>query len=89
MDKPILKRRLSENSFESLTLNKNNLLPLKQKDMTQETTVNPEGLKFKRRNSKEGVSPFDLFQYDLRTSVIKKPDGSTVFEMKNVEVLFF
>ena len=54
--------------------------------MSQEATVNTEGLKFKRRNTKEGVSPFDLFQYDLRTSVIKKPDGSTVFEMKNVEV---
>lgn len=54
--------------------------------MTQETTVNTDGLKFKRRNTQEGISPFDLFQYDLRTSVIKKPDGSVVFEMKNVEV---
>ncbi|MBS3913300.1 MAG: vitamin B12-dependent ribonucleotide reductase [Bacteroidetes bacterium] len=54
--------------------------------MTQETTVNLNGLKFKRRNTQEGVSPFDQFTYDLRSSVIKKPDGSVVFEMKNVEV---
>lgn len=54
--------------------------------MTQETTVNPNGLEFKRRNTKEGISPFEQFTYDLRTSVIKKPDGSVVFEMKNVEV---
>lgn len=54
--------------------------------MTQETTVNPNGLEFKRRNTKEGTSPFEQFTYDLRTSVIKKPDGSVVFEMKNVEV---
>jgi len=54
--------------------------------MTQETTVNTQGLEFKRQNTVEGVSPFDQFTYDMRTSVIKKPDGSMVFEMKNVEV---
>ncbi|NBP05826.1 MAG: vitamin B12-dependent ribonucleotide reductase, partial [Bacteroidetes bacterium] len=54
--------------------------------MTQETTVNTKGLEFKRQNTVEGVSPFDQFTYDHRTSVIKKPDGSVVFELKNVEV---
>ncbi len=54
--------------------------------MTQEFTVNPNGLEFKRRNTKDGVSPFDQFNFDLRSSVIKKPDGSVVFEMRNVEV---
>ena len=49
-------------------------------------TVNSSGLEFARLNTKEGVSPFDLFKYDYRTSVIKKPDGSVVFEMLNVEV---
>jgi ribonucleoside-diphosphate reductase alpha chain len=54
--------------------------------MTQETTVNTKGLEFRRQNTVEGVSPFDQFTYDHRTSVIKKPDGSVVFELKNVEV---
>jgi ribonucleoside-diphosphate reductase alpha chain len=54
--------------------------------MTQESTVNPNGLEFKRRNTKDGQSPFEQFKYDLRSSVIKKPDGSVVFEMRNVEV---
>ncbi|MBL7811950.1 MAG: vitamin B12-dependent ribonucleotide reductase [Bacteroidetes bacterium] len=54
--------------------------------MSQEFTLNPNGLEFKRQNTKEGVSPFDQFVYDMRSSVIKKPDGSVVFEMRNVEV---
>ena len=49
-------------------------------------TVNTKGLNFNRHRTVDGVSPYDLFEYDYRTSVIKKPDGSVVFEMKNVEV---
>jgi len=44
------------------------------------------GLKFSRVFTKEGMSPFDLFEYELRSSIIKEPNGSIVFEMKNVEV---
>jgi ribonucleoside-diphosphate reductase alpha chain len=43
-------------------------------------------LQFTRRFTKDGVSPFDQFEYDYRTSVIKNPTGETVFEMNNVEV---
>ncbi len=50
------------------------------------TTIDGNGLKFIRMNTREGISPFDMFDYDYRTSVIKKPDGSVVFEMQNVEV---
>ncbi|MFY7840920.1 MAG: vitamin B12-dependent ribonucleotide reductase, partial [Lacibacter sp.] len=45
-----------------------------------------QGLQFSRRFTKEGVSPFDLFEYDYRTSVIRNPSGEVVFEMNNVEV---
>jgi ribonucleoside-diphosphate reductase alpha chain len=45
-----------------------------------------KGLQFSRRFTKEGVSPFDLFEYDYRTSIIKNPTGEVVFEMNNVEV---
>jgi ribonucleoside-diphosphate reductase alpha chain len=45
-----------------------------------------KGLRFERRFTKEGVSPFDLFEYDYRTSIIRNPNGEVVFEMNNVEV---
>jgi ribonucleoside-diphosphate reductase alpha chain len=50
-------------------------------------TENPShALRFQRRFTKDGVSPFDMFEYDYRTSVIKNPTGEVLFEMKNVEV---
>jgi len=45
-----------------------------------------KGLSFSRRFTKEGTSPFDMFEYDYRDSVIKNPNGEKVFEMNNVEV---
>ncbi len=52
--------------------------------MAKTTTNN--GLQFSRRFTKEGVSPYDMFEYDYRDSVIKNPTGEKVFEMNNVEV---
>lgn len=58
--------------------------------MTRKTTITDDaltqGLRFGRMNTKANVSPFDQFEYDYRQSIIKKPDGSVVFEMNNVEV---
>jgi len=45
-----------------------------------------KGLRFERFFTMEGVSPFDLYEYDSRTSVIKNPNGEKVFELNNVEV---
>ncbi len=45
-----------------------------------------KGLQFTRQFTKDGVSPFDMFEYDYRTSVIKNPTGEVVFQMDNVEV---
>ncbi|WP_143304482.1 vitamin B12-dependent ribonucleotide reductase [Chitinophaga vietnamensis] len=45
-----------------------------------------EGLSFSRHFTKEGVSPYEQFEYDLRSSVIRNPGGDIVFEMNNVEV---
>ncbi|WP_207495597.1 vitamin B12-dependent ribonucleotide reductase [Aridibaculum aurantiacum] len=50
------------------------------------TPNSKKGLQFQRRFTKEGVSPFDQFEYDYRTSVIRNPSGEIVFEMTNVEV---
>ncbi len=44
------------------------------------------GLRFARRFTKEGVSVYDMFTYDYRTSIIRNPSGEVVFEMTNVEV---
>ncbi|NLO18493.1 MAG: vitamin B12-dependent ribonucleotide reductase [Ignavibacteria bacterium] len=43
-------------------------------------------MKFTRVFTKKGESPFDKFQYELRRSEMKNPDGSVVFKMDNVEV---
>lgn len=44
------------------------------------------GLRFERYFTKEGVSPYEMFEYDYRTSMIKDPSGKIVFQMDNVEV---
>ncbi len=45
-----------------------------------------KGLSFQRHYTREGISPYDMFEYDYRTSVIRNPNGEKVFEMTNVEV---
>ncbi len=45
-----------------------------------------KALKIQRIFTEEGKDPFGYFEYELRTSKITNPDGSVVFEMKNVEV---
>ncbi len=44
------------------------------------------GMQFSRHFTKDGLSPYDMFEYDYRTSVIKNPTGEVVFQMDNVEV---
>ena len=45
-----------------------------------------KGLQFPRHFTKEGASPYNMFEYDYRTSVIKNITGEVVFQMDNVEV---
>ena len=45
-----------------------------------------KGLQFPRQFTKAGTSPYDMFEYDYRTSVIKNITGEVVFQMDNVEV---
>jgi ribonucleoside-diphosphate reductase alpha chain len=45
-----------------------------------------KSLQFNRHFTKEGISPYEMFEYDYRTSVIKNPTGEIVFQMDNVEV---
>jgi ribonucleoside-diphosphate reductase alpha chain len=43
-------------------------------------------MKFSRYFTKDDSNVYDLFNYTHRSSSIKNPDGSAVFDMKNVEV---
>ncbi len=43
-------------------------------------------MKISRRFTKKGVSPFDQFEYTLRSSVLRNPDGKPIFEMHDIEV---
>jgi ribonucleoside-diphosphate reductase alpha chain len=45
-----------------------------------------QGLTFERYYTREGISPYDMFEYDYRTSMIKDPSGKIIFQMDNVEV---
>jgi ribonucleoside-diphosphate reductase alpha chain len=47
---------------------------------------NSKGLKFNRYFTVEDKTPYEQYEYDIRSSVIKNPNGEVLFEMKNVEV---
>ena len=44
------------------------------------------GLRFTRKFSKAGVSPYDEVQWERRTAAITDASGKTIFEQKDVEV---
>ncbi len=46
-------------------------------------------MKIQRKFTRDGVSPYDMFKFTNRTSVLRNPDGSVVFQMDNVEVPVF
>lgn len=58
----------------------------KEADLFEKTTLPSHGLKFKRFFTKEGLDPFKTVQWEKRDCKITNPDGSTIFEMKNIEV---
>lgn len=58
----------------------------KAKGMARSIRLNGEGLTVKRVFTTEGKNPLDTLEYELRSSTIRNPDGSVVFEVKDVEV---
>ena len=54
--------------------------------MSTKKQSSSKALQFTRQFTKDGISPFDMFEYDYRESVIKNPSGEIVFRMDNVEV---
>ncbi|GAB3017483.1 hypothetical protein GCM10027051_22900 [Niabella terrae] len=49
-------------------------------------TTSGSGLKFARKFTTDNQHPFDMFEYDYRSSVIKNPSGEIVFQIDQVEV---
>jgi ribonucleoside-diphosphate reductase alpha chain len=43
-------------------------------------------MKIHRRFTRAGISPYDMFEYTTRSSVLRNPDGSVVFSMDGIEV---
>ncbi|ASQ90047.1 ribonucleoside-diphosphate reductase, adenosylcobalamin-dependent [Prosthecochloris sp. GSB1] len=43
-------------------------------------------MKISRRFTRKGRNVYDMFEYTTRSSVLRNPDGSKVFEMNDVEV---
>ncbi|HEY9746403.1 MAG TPA: vitamin B12-dependent ribonucleotide reductase [Oculatellaceae cyanobacterium] len=52
----------------------------------QKTPLPSAGLSIKRYFTRPEVHPFDELDYQYRTSKITEPDGTVIFEMKDVEV---
>ncbi len=63
---------------------------VQKNSIEKHSTLNRErkstALQLKRRHTKKGVSPLDEIEYETRSAQISNPDGSIVFEMKDVEV---
>ena len=59
---------------------------LTEQVVAEKSLESEKGLKINRFFTKEGVNPFDMIEYEKRTSIIRNPDGSVVFKMENVEV---
>ncbi len=49
-------------------------------------TEQKKGLNFDRHFTKKGVSPYDMFTYETRSSIIKNPSGEEIYRTDNVEV---
>ncbi len=45
-----------------------------------------KGLEFKRIFTTEDKTPYEMFEYEKRSSIIKNPDGSKLYEMNDIEV---
>jgi ribonucleoside-diphosphate reductase alpha chain len=53
---------------------------------TRRLSARAKGLKFKRVYTTPGVDPYDMIEWDKRSSKISNPDGSTVFKLENLEI---
>jgi ribonucleoside-diphosphate reductase alpha chain len=57
-----------------------------RKKTRRSTVVRGRGLRFRRVYTTPGIDPFETIEWDRRKSKISNPDGSTVFELKDLEI---
>jgi ribonucleoside-diphosphate reductase alpha chain len=60
--------------------------PLKKQVVHEEEAPQSKGLVFKRHFTRAGSDPYSEVKWTRRSSVIKEPDGTVVFEMHEIEV---
>lgn len=60
--------------------------PKRPQDRPRRSEDSSKALKIKRRYTQPGVDAYELIDFEMRESRITEPDGTVVFEMKNVEV---
>jgi len=58
----------------------------KTKSRRSKKRVGFSGLKIERKLTKRGKDPLELIEYENRSCKIVNPDGTTVFEMENIEI---
>ncbi|MCX8166757.1 MAG: vitamin B12-dependent ribonucleotide reductase [Candidatus Micrarchaeota archaeon] len=78
-----------ENEFSNELDNEDRLEELDQENKTelpQQIIDKQKGLRIERLFTKKNQDVYSTIEYELRDSVIRNPDGSIVFEMKNIEV---
>ncbi len=56
------------------------------KSAAHKANENREGLAYGRMHTRPGINPLDEVVYEKRSSKIKNPDGSIVFETKDAEI---
>lgn len=59
---------------------------IKLAGMASTLRINGGGLIIQRVFTKDNADPYSTVEYELRSSTIRNPDGSVVFDLKNVEV---
>jgi ribonucleoside-diphosphate reductase alpha chain len=59
---------------------------LEARRKTRRLPARGKGIKVKRVYTTPGIDPYSTIEWDRRSSKISNPDGSTVFELKNLEV---
>ncbi len=60
--------------------------PTSTRAIKKPKSAKSDGLKINRLFTKKGVDAFDMVEFEKRTSKITEPDGTVVFEMKDIEV---
>ncbi|MCA9523404.1 MAG: vitamin B12-dependent ribonucleotide reductase [Myxococcales bacterium] len=60
--------------------------PTADRDVQKKTRKRRKGLNVERAYTQAGKSPYEMIEWDRRSSVIRNPDGSVIFQMDDIEV---